>query len=403
MMGFLGVRHLRTPLMQGRIGVRGALGELQDAMRRAGIADPRLRVTALVTGYLNDLQTTWSDQQPALLDLVSAGMLYAIEGPNELNNHDVGGGAHGPEDRLDRTGAGSFPANFHAWAQAIARFRQAHRALDRVALVAPSISSGLREDYAALPDVSALVDAANVHFYAGGGRQPGFSMPANPAVGSSDNIMAWARAAQHPGGPLWLTETGATTSGNYATDGVSQAQYVLNQFFDFFAAGGTRLFYYQAIDGSGRPGDFEGNFGLFRRDGTPKPAAWSLQRLQALLSPAPPGAPGTEMDLSGLRVTASPGVDSPGAAIRHLVIHHAATVKMVALWNEPPIDDGHGRTIVPNPDVVAVEFGLAVRFRVHDLLVRGPDEAQPAAGAFAFGRRAEVVLRGHAVLLELRS
>ena len=412
MMGQIGTRDIRAHLVQHGISAADHYEAIRRAMVRAGMTDPTLHVTALVTAYLNDPTTSWPSQQAGLLAFAKTGMLRAIEGPNEINNHIAGNGAHGPADRIDRTNIPSYPANDLAWAQALASFRAANaKALQGVALVAPSIASGLRDDYTRLPNVAASVDAGNMHFYAGHGRQPSFSTGRNPRVGYFANIADWVRSAQIPAGPVWMTESGASTSDdNYARDGVSQAKYIANQLFDYFEAGGARVFFYELVDGSGMPNDTEGNFGLFHHDGTPKPAAIMLGNLKHLLSlgsyddpgnlhDAEPFTPG--YDAHALSVTGLTNASQAGPG--YLVMPKSDGSTMITVWNEPPIDDGRGRNLEPEPDTVTLDFGSVQTFSVHDLLGPSPLTGTTAGGTqFDTARTAQVKLRGYPMLVELR-
>ena len=391
----IGTSAIRSPLARdGRpIGPQFELLRLATARLDPGAPPPRL--TAIVTAYLNDAATTWAMQQGALRTVAASGLLGAIEGPNEINNRVTGGGSHGPDDHADRTGPDAYPANALAWAKVLDQFRRQTPQLRGVPLIAPSIASGLREDYARLPRLTGLVDAGNAHFYAGGGRQPGFSIPPNPDVGSFATVLGWAQAAQLPGGPMWLTETGASTSGNYARDGVSQAKYLANQFFDAFAAGAQRLYFYQLIDGSSAPGDTEGNFGLFRHDGSPKPAVAMFERLKHLLSVGRFEDPRNRADTGPITAAYDPRDLTLGGPAEALVLQKSDGSTVIAVWNEPPIDDGKGNSLAPASQDVTLDLGSSQRFGVHDLL-------EPAAPEFESGRRVDVKLRGHPVLVELR-
>ena len=407
----IGTRDIRTSLVVNGSSALPRFEELRRRMRQARMAAPTPRVTALVSAYLNDPRTTWRGQQPALLAMAATGMLRGIEGPNEINNREVGDGSHGPDDLTDQTGLLAFPGNFRAWAQALHQFRQANAAALRgISLVAPSIASGLPWEYARLPDVRAFVDAGNVHFYAGGGRQPSYSTGINPMVGYFANVAGWARSAQVQDGPFWLTESGATTSGNYARDGVSQAKYIANQFFDLFASGGSRLFFYQLIDGDGAPGNIEGNFGLFRHNGTPKPAAIMLGNLKHLLSLDTYDNPRNTADLEAV----TPAYDASALAVSgmgdvgqagpgYLVMHKSDGSTMIAVWNEPAIDDGKGNSLAPAPRTVTLDFGSVQTFSIHDLLGATPlTGTTPRGTQFDTGRTTTVALRGYPMLVELR-
>ncbi len=410
MLGRLGTRDLRVAFCQYGQSAAARLRALGQALRARGCAEPTPRVTALVTAYMNDLGTTWPMQQRALLDFAPSGMLRAIEGPNEIDNYLAGDGSHGPDDTTRRDRATDVPGNYLDWCRALGRFRRENPILRGVTLVAPSLSVGPPANFRRLGDVSAYVDAGNLHFYAGGGRQPSYSLRFDPFVGTFAVMLHWARATQMPRGPVWLTECGGSTSGNYARDGVSQAKYLANQLFDYFAGGGQQMFVYQLLDGSGVPGDAEGNFGLFHHDATPKPAAALLAGLQDLLSIGHGyDDPGNAADHAAFppaynaRALAVSGLDAPGAADPScVVLAKSDGGTLVAVWNEPVIDDGHGHDVTPPGRVVGVDFGSVQRFVVHDLMA--PDlqtglrarRARPGRG-----RVAELVLRGYPMLIEL--
>ena len=403
------VRDIRSPIVSGGISQARHWEELQRVMQRAGVADPHPRFTALVGAYLNDPATTWAIQQTALLDVAGTGLLFAIEGPNEVNNPLVGGGAHPPGELRDDTHAADFPQNYVAWARAIHDFKQAHPApLGGVILVAPSIASGLRADYARLPDVSGAVDVGNIHFYAGGGRQPDFSTPVSADVGSFDSIYDWAHRAEIPNGRVWLTESGASTSGNYATDGLSQAKYLANQIMEYFAAGGPHMFVYNLIDPKERAGTVEDHFGMFHADGSPKPAALMLGALQDLLSLGSYSDARNTKDVSSfkpgydagaLTLHSAPGLG--GTSARALVIAKSDRSTIVAVWNEASVDDGHGHDLAPAAQLVTLDFGGGVRFRVHDLFEYLHPGANVSGGAFVSGTSLDLELRGYPLLVEL--
>ena len=411
MLNRIGTRDIRAQLVINGRSSALRWRELRLAMERTGMSSPMPRFTALVSAYLNDLATTWLSQREALLDVAGTGMLRAIEGPNEMNNRIAGNGAHGPDDSADRTDASRYPANYLAWARAMHDFKQSNAApLRGVSVVAPSIASGLPADYARLPNVSGLVAAGNVHFYAGGGRQPDFSIPPNPAVGSFDNILAWARSAEVPSGTVWLTETGASTSGNYARDGVSQAKYIANQMFDYFAAGGRRMFLYNLLDSSDASDDAEANFGLFHHNGSPKPAALMLEALKDLLSLSRYDEPRNATDTAPFQ----PGFDAkdltvswPGApaglAPHVLIMAKSDRSSIIAVYDESAIDDGNGHSLAPPATQVTLDFGSMQTFSVHDLLGRTPlMGTTPDGGRFSRADTLTLETRGYPLLVELK-
>ena len=410
MLGQIGTRDLRLTITQfGQSAVPG-IQALARAMRAVGISQPKPRVTALVNAYMHDKLTTWELQQKALLALAGTGMLQAIEGPNELNAR-IGGvvGTHGPNDTVDRSGADEFAANYLAWCEALARFKQDNKALGTVTTISPSLVISPPATFQKLPNVSHIVDAGNLHYYAGGGLQPNLSLRFNPFVGTFQNTLHWAKVTEMAGGPVWLTECGATTSNIYARDGISQAKYVANQIFNYFAAEDRHMFIYRLTDGSSNPGDAEGNFGLFHRDGTPKPAARMLRGLQDLLSLGSYDDPSNASDSGPVPNAFSPqGLIVPGLTGPNpddpscVVLPKTDGSTLIVLWNEPSIDDGKGHDMVPANRSIALDFGSAQRFAVHDLMDADLQSGMAARrGRASTGRGADIVLRGYPLVIEL--
>ena len=397
MLSFLGTAHVRGPLAEYGRSMLPQYEALDAAMRavRAQIlpsaGEPVLRCNVLIEAYRND-PTTWQQQQPILLAFARSRLLASIEGPNEINSHIAGGGSHGPADTQDRTASAA--DNMRRWAEAIHAFRGANPSLAQVQLVAPSIVVSPHAYFRTLPDLAPFVDATNMHFYAGGGLQPDLSLPPfNLDIGSFSNILHWLQA-QSPGVAVWMTECGASTSGNYARSGVTQAQYLANQILDFFADGGQRLFIYELTDGSSREGDTEGNFGLFHHDLTPKPAATMLRGLQMLLAKLDDG-PSRGPDFQGL---ALPGFGSPDPNLPRCLIVRGTTADVIAVWNEPKIDDGKGDAVQVATRKFSLGLGRVRRCRVHDMLA--PDFGD-LRGQWRNASEIELSLAGHPLLVEL--
>lgn len=131
-----------------------------------------------------------------------------------------------------------------------------------------------------LPDFSASVDASNVHIYGGPGEQLQYLI---------ENSVNFARASA-PGKPVYITETGISSAGYAAgvwsvTDERTQALINVNAVLDGFAAGADMTFLYELMD---EPDPWksptEQHFGLFRADGTPKPAATAVHNLTTILA-----------------------------------------------------------------------------------------------------------------------
>jgi hypothetical protein len=144
--------------------------------------------------------------------------------------------------------------------------------------VQPWFSAVLEAD----PELPELVDGWTVHPYPSP-RASGPGADGDPrfSVGRVDEVRRVAERADAER-PLWITEIGWTTATG-TEEGVTeeqQAEYLdqtlalaAGPWRDFVA----RTFVYTWTRSSGAPGDVEGNFGLRRADGSPKPA-WRVVR-----------------------------------------------------------------------------------------------------------------------------
>jgi trimeric autotransporter adhesin len=297
----------------------------------------------------------------ALADAVPDSVL-SLEGANEYSSHDF-------------RWAGTSSRHNLAWGPVTAvALRDAMRAdakLARTMLVAPSAI-----ELAALPPMGAPVDAANAHVYGRAGQQ------------LQDPLTASIRyaAASAPGKPVYVTETGVSSAG-YAqpdfsvADEADQAVIVVNALLGSYRAGAKRTFVYELIDEPYLDDAQERSFGLFRADGTPKPAATAVRNLLRGLSGDPAGrrTPPPAYRLSGLPPTASAMLFAKAGGRFGLV-----------LWNgRAPLFDGRAKRA---PVVSRVRLDLPAPARtvaITDVLRGisrpGPDGPGPVAIDLAAG------------------
>ena len=369
--GYKNVQAIADAL--NRIGfsrVRGSCQSEEDitawnalAARSAAYFPSGLKANVLITGYLNAPDVTFAGQKPLILRI--ARSIESIEGPNEINNRGVGNGTHGPFDASDQTDA--WPANSTAWAKAIYDWKKSVASLSPAALFAPTIATGDPSDYARLPDISAYVDAGNMHFYAGNGRQP-----AGFGGGNFAAIYDWYRAAATPGKPVVMSEWGQTTAGRAGQGGCdssTQAKYILNQMFDAAARGVHRAYLYQLMDDTpdGDPtgnGGTEAHFGIFDYRWGAKPAARALANVKNLLRDT---STHFTAKVPAYRVS---GVSNAGAAGSSLSISKSDGSTFIVVWNEPRIwDPTANASVTPPPDSVTVNFGGDYLYKVYDPLI----------------------------------
>ncbi len=369
-LNFIGVSRVR-----GTCESRADVAAWQELAAKTSRYFPSgLKADVLVTGYLNAPDVTLASQQTFIPQI--SGLIETIEGPNEINNVYVGHGTHGPADKSDQTA--SFPANSTAWAQALFQWQQRTPSLSHAVLLAPSIASGDPNDYSRLPNVSPYVDAGNIHFYAGNGRQPsGFG------GGNFAAICDWYQVAATPGKRLALTECGQTTAskpGQGGCDEATQAKYVLNQMFDAAAKGIYRAYFYQLMDDTsdGDPtgnGGTESHFGLFDYQWHPKPAAQALANVKALLSDK------TARFTASVPAYHVSGLTHAGAAGSSLSVSKSDGSTFLVVWNEPQIWDAQANAAVTPPDdQVAVDFGGDYVYQIYDPLT-GPKPIAAGRGS----------------------
>ncbi|HEX4182664.1 MAG TPA: hypothetical protein VHY34_05355 [Caulobacteraceae bacterium] len=250
-------------------------------------------------------------EQIGALEAAYPGAVHALEGPNEIKPSFAYAGATGND------AARKFMADMRAAAGADARLRRK-----------PLVS------FTSYTPVATDCDFANDHPYPKAGRQPGEPLRATQQryVGPG-GVM--------PGKPMVFTEFGyhtlvgkPTRSGAWqGVDLERQAVLIINALFDCAAAGIARTYIYQLMDGyadAGRAPNQEAHFGLFRFDGSPKPAATALKTLFALLADDGPRARDFTPSRLAMRVTVQ-------APVSRLALRDSSGRNYLALWNESQI------------------------------------------------------------------
>lgn len=179
-------------------------------------------------------------------------------------------------------------------------------------------------EFPQIGDMSAFADFANIHSYPPDGLRPIFVLHAAIDGGRTSA----------PSRPVVITETGFYTLPQHkcwggVTESI-QANYTLGLLLDQAAAGVTRTYLYDLIDDGADPNEREHHFGLFRYDGSPKPAATALHNLTTIL--ADPGANKNTFDLDTFSFTAV-GVPYNHTGNTQLFQKSDGT-HIIALWNE---------------------------------------------------------------------
>lgn len=265
---------------------------------------------------------------------IGSAAIAAFEGPNEYN-HYIGGD----------------------WAAALVSYQrvvynEAKRRRLPQPVVGPSIYERDLNDIRRVGNIGAIVDAANLHFYAAG-NQP------------SHDLDVHIRNAQlmAPGEPLWVTEFGyhnalADRSANAVSE-TTAARYVPRLYALLFSKNQRgRHFLYELIDSGSNRADKEHNFGLIRSNGARKPAYHTLKRLIGLVEGGEGAAASVNVGLAGEL-----------GGVRSLLLQKGAGQYVLLLWQEVTSWDRDTRRTINWPDkTVTVSLPRSARVAVHDTL-----------------------------------
>jgi len=283
-----GIRHVRDGLELGRPDQRERLA----ALARAGAR------STLILG------TPGETAVPQLLADLRAvgGSVEAVEGPNEYDNADAPGWA----------------PRLRAYQRELAAGLERDPRLRGLPLLGPSMVDRDSRDELGL--LSPALDFGNMHPYPGGGP---------PEANLARELELERRVSA--GEPVMATETGyhnalAARDGQPPVTEQVAADYLPRLYLAYFAAGIRRTFWYELADAYGDPERDapDLNFGLLRRDLSPKPAYAALTRLNRLVRDAGGGDAG-ELDPVAVRVQAR-------GEVRRLLLRKRDGTHLLALW-----------------------------------------------------------------------
>lgn len=354
---YLGIDHVRdaqpNPNFQGQGAIAAAANAGLKFTFTAGSLSPSDTVSQL---------HAFEQQHP--------GSIYAIEGPNEVNN---------------------FPVSYNG--QAGVAGAQAYQSALYDAVKADPLLKDLPVlNYTNYPTTSGKSDWNNGHVYPSNGDQPGA-------------IVAQAAAEMQSigsGKPFAITEggyhTSLTANGKGSSwegvDEPTQAKLTLNMYMDAAANGSKSTDMYQLldayIDGSADGSDQEKHFGMFHTDGTAKPVAVALHNLTTILKDN--GSQG--FDVTNINVKAT-GLPSTGEM---LTTQKSDGSHQVIAWAEPDIWDQNANTPIKAPET-AVKFDFGQQYdtvQVFDPL-KGADAVQTMHGVSSIN----VGVSDHPVVINL--
>lgn len=268
-----------------------------------------------------------------------AGITASIEGPNETDIFPFSfGGSTGP------AGAAKMMQDINAWVDSSAALRGK-----------PVIQASYADsaNVSKFGNLSAYADYANTHTYFGRGDAPS---------GAIEFRMAEAQKIS-PGLPTITTETGYYTAPG-VTWGINEAvdgKYEPRNLLEAYAHGIERTYLYELLDEGTGGREKEGSFGLFRADGTPKPAATAIHNMTTILS----DAAGSNFTPGKLDYTLT---GMPGTADDLLLQESGDTFNLV-LWNDADNWNENNQTAISVPDA-PVRLSLGQTFqsvKVYDI------------------------------------
>ena len=202
---------------------------------------------------------------------------------------------------------------------------KANPATAALPVLAPALA--FKWNYASLGDFSPYADYANGHMYPGGYR------PSNEVSQMTTAIRGILPSTK----PLMTTEAGYhnamnSTNGHRPVPEDVAGVYTPRVMLEHFLRGEKRTYTYELIDEFDDPGktNAEANFGLLRRDWTPKPAFAAMKNLLGLLSD-----PGPAFTPQGLPIKVN-GFPSDG---KYVVTQKRNGQYVVLLWRDVQIYD----------------------------------------------------------------
>jgi hypothetical protein len=281
------------------------------------------------------------------------GSVAALEGPNEVD--------HWPVSYNGATGYAGAVATQKALFAAV----NAEPALADIPVYNLTLAGIDRGESAAVGDLSAYADYANIHPYYRAGQQSwGYSFS-----DTRYTLQGYVASGQWsaPGRPTVITETGSTTSPGSAigvTEDV-QAKQILNSLMDAAKYNIAATYIYELVEShNSGVDDIESHYGLYRYDWTPKPAAHALHNLTRILTTAPTSATYTaaapSYTLTGMPATGS-----------SLVFQEDNGAYDIVVWAEPDIWRQSDHRAVPAP-VASVRLALGATYAgvaIYDPLV----------------------------------
>ena len=230
-----------------------------------------------------------------LKNKVGPGVVEAVEIMNEIDLNYPGYKWHANDaDALSGDPASDlyWPKYTRAITQSTHDVLKADPATAGYKIYGPSLTSG--DAFAAVGDLSAFIDASNVHWYLAN------RWPETPGWGDNGyGSLGWQISSighvQAPNKPVVTTEGSYADHTKGTTEDVS-GRYLPRWYFTAFNGGLPMAMKYELIDEGTDPQDAEQNFGLLRNDLSEKPAFTALKNLLGLFPDPGPACPPGALD-----------------------------------------------------------------------------------------------------------
>ncbi len=261
---YLGVRHIRD-------GVRWytspsyAWYRDEQAKRYTSLARSGIGLNLLMPWPSGEVGTT----RQALDVIAGLPGVVSVEAANEWD-------LQGPFE--------TWPQEIRAQTRETRAAMKADPKLRRTPFIAPSF--GRNGSPVTAGDLSAHVDFGNSHPYMGGSRPEIGEFPGQWSIQRHIDTLRAVSGTK----PFVITETGYHTAANQTdrqkpVGADAGAAYLVRTLLEHFRLGATRTYVYELVDQYDDPelGNQEANFGLFRNDWSPKPAATAVRNLLAVL------------------------------------------------------------------------------------------------------------------------
>lgn len=305
-LNYIGVSNVRDALVQ-----YGKAAPVLDALADAGI-----RFDFRVSSALPAKGADGMAEYVAMLKAFQAehpGAILSIEGLNEANAF-----------YFNYNGDSSI-AGAAAFQQYLYTAIKADPQLANLPVYNFTIADHSDASYAAMGDLGAYSDAANIHLYMS------TSGSGDPRM---EYVMGLGRGASR-GDPLVVTEIGHTTlrtEPGIGTSQKAQAKMMLSELLLAYENGSQASYIYELFDNSAsRPrGEKEVYFGLFSEAGNPKPAAIALHNLTTILTS------GDEGGADGVLPVAF-SVQSSASTVHAMSFEKSGGVYDIAVWNDRPV------------------------------------------------------------------